>query len=152
MSLIIPNLFLSNVKKYEFKVEEDYEILIDIDVDCHNDYISLDKQNLIINKGYVWDGSSIPYKRLLRIMSLGIYNADRFCKKASLVHDALCQLMREGLLSKEYKEYADKVYRNMCIIGGLKSKRADIRYKALRKYGDKYIEKEKNPRNRIYEV
>ena len=146
----IPNLSFSRVKNYKFKVEEDdYCIFVDIDADCHNDYISLDKQNLTIKKGYLWDGSSVPFKKVFKLIG---WNSDKYCKKASLVHDAFCQLMREGLLSKSHKELVDKIYRNMTIVGGLNLKIADLRYWALRKFGDKYIEKEKNPRNKIYEV
>ncbi len=142
----------SHVKKWLFKLEADYEVAVDFDVDCDTGYISLDKQTLKIKKNYCWDGSSIPFKKILRFASLGIYNADRYCKEASLVHDAFCQLIREGLMSMSFKYKVDMYYRNMCILGGLSVKRADFRFEKLRKYGDKFVERDNRPRNKIYET
>lgn len=139
----------SLVRKYKYKLEADYTVGISIDHDCHSDYISLDKHNLILKKGYVWDGSSIPMKRFT---PKWLFDSDRFCKTASLVHDSLCQLMREELLPKQCKEQADIIYKGMCIEGGMSIWQAGLRYWCLRKFGDGGIEREKNPRNTIFEV
>ncbi len=139
----------SLVRKYKYKLEADYAITISIDHDCHNSYISLDKQELLLKKGYTWDGSSVPLKRFI---PKWLFDSDRYCKTASLVHDGLCQLMREGLLPKSRKEQADKIYKNMCMDGGMGKKQARLRFWALRKFGDGGIEKEKYPRNTIFEI
>ncbi len=139
----------SLVRKYKYKLEADYAITISIDHDCHNSYISLDKQKLLLKKGYVWDGSSVPLKRFI---PKWLFDSDKYCKTASLVHDSLCQLMREELLPKARKEQADKIYRNMCLDGGMGKRQANLRFWALRKFGDGGIEKEKYPRNMIFEI
>ena len=58
----------------------------------------------MIDKGYVWDGpsdSTIDTKDFMR---------------GSLVHDALCQLMRGGQLDgKTWREKADDVLESMCV-------------------------------------
>ena len=147
----------SETKGYKYILREDFRIKIPglADVQCHNDFISLDHGNLIIKDGYAWDGSSIPLKKYIRwiglTLTLGIIDvdADKFCKTASLVHDAFCQLMREGLLDKKHKAYVDKFYMYMCMAGGMGKRQARLRYKCLRKFGDPGIEKRKNPRGKI---
>ena len=117
-----------------------------------NRYMSmLDDGMLLVKAGYAWDGSSIPHKKLFRFISLGFYDPDKYCKIASLIHDALCQAMREGLLPAEFKLAADVLYCEMCLEGGMSQEQANRRYWALRKYGDVGIKPEKNPRNKIYE-
>ena len=133
-------------KGYKYLLVEDEKREVDIYINCHNDYISLDEGVLIIKEGYAWDGSSIPLKKY---MPKWIWDSDKYCKIASLVHDALCQLMREGLLPKTYKYIADAIYQRMCIEGGMGKRQAGWRFWALRKFGNAGIKKEKNPRGQI---
>jgi hypothetical protein len=144
----------SLTKHYKFKLEENEVIQTDIEGrPFATRWMRLGMEGkLTVLKGYCHDGSSIPFKRTLRVLSLWIYDADRYCKEASLGHDALCQAIREGNLPKHLKEYVDSLYRSMCIVGGLPKRRANARYKALRKAGDLGITPEKNPRNRIYDT
>ena len=131
---------------YKYKLAEDEKVFVDIFVDCHNDYISLDKGILIIKRGYAWDGSSIPLKSFYK----WILDSDKYCKEASLVHDAGCQLMREGLMPKTLKDKIDRAYQQRCIQGGMGKRQAGLRYWAISKFGKRYIEKRKIPRNKIY--
>ncbi|HDY87690.1 MAG TPA: hypothetical protein ENH82_06165 [bacterium] len=117
-----------------------------------NSFVSIEHGTLTLEFAYCWNGSSIPLKKLFRVLSLWMYDADRYCKIASLAHDGLCQLIREGFLHRKYKPYIDRLYRDMCIEGGLPKWRADKRYQALRKAGDIGITPEKNPRGKIFEV
>ena len=56
--------------------------------------------------------------------------------RASLVHDALYQLMRhEELSSRVYRKAADKLFKAMCKEDGVSNLRASAYYKALRKFG-----------------
>jgi hypothetical protein len=110
-----------------------------------NNYISLDHGTLILKENYAWDGSSIPLKKYFK----WIWDSDKYCKTASLVHDAFCQLMREDLLDKKYKRYVDGFYKYMCMLGGMGKRQANLRYWFLRKFGDKGIQKRKNPRGQI---
>ena len=137
----------SKTKGYKFKLEADEKVLVDIPANCHNDYISLDQGVLIIKFSYAWDGSTIPLKKWFS----WLYDFDKYCKMASLVHDSLCQLMREDLLDKKHKELIDSIYRDMCIKGGLSKRNADRRYKCLRKYGDPYI-RNIDKRNEIFTI
>ena len=138
----------SKVKGYKYKLREVEHIRIPgVPVSAANEYISLDNELLTIKYGYLWDGSSVPFKKRFR----WIWDADRYCKTASLVHDAFCQLFREGLLDKKYKEYIDGFYKYMCMEAGMSKWQADLRYWFLRKYGDRYIEKS-DPRCKIFET
>jgi hypothetical protein len=56
--------------------------------------------------------------------------------RASLVHDALYQLMRNGELNaRTTRKAADKIFREICKQDGVSSFRANLYYKALRQYG-----------------
>ena len=73
-------------------------------MDLKTDGIALDQNGvLIIHKGYPWDGASGPAFDSKAVM------------RASLVHDALYQLMREGLLGQDWRARADlelqKIYK-----------------------------------------
>jgi len=144
----------SRTKHFKYKLEEREVVQTCITgYSFRTPYISMFLDGrLSIHKGYAWDGSSVPFKRTFRILSLGWYDADKYCKEASLVHDALCQAMREGLITKKNKSTADSLYYDMCIAGGMSRRQALRRWRALRKFGDSGIQPEKNPRNKIYDT
>jgi len=122
----------------------------------------LDNGQLFVQAGYAWDGSSIPHKGKIRALSYlnplvwvrikDAYDADKYCKTASLIHDALCQAMRERLLPSRFKLRADTLYREMCMEGGMSKRQAERRYNVVHKFGLRGIVPEKNPRNKIYDT
>ena len=112
---------------YKYQLAESYEISISIQP-SHNiitDFITLDTQgNLVVKKGYAWDGPSGPVKDTDENM------------RASLVHDALYQLMRnDELKSRTHRKTADKEFKRICLEDGVSRLRASVYYKALRKFG-----------------
>lgn len=134
--------------KYELMAAEKIKVeLPDITLlnNAINPYIRLRNGVLTVKKHYAWDGSSIPFKKYYK----WLWDSDKYCKIASLFHDALSQLMREDLLSKKYKAYIDFLYKNMLIEGGMNKWQANLRYWFLRKFGNAGIQKRKNPRGRI---
>ena len=84
---------------YRYQLQEGYSLVISIRpaAAVANDYIALDPQGVLrIAKGYAWDGPSGPTLDTRNFM------------RGSLVHDALYQLMREGLLDHTiHREAAD---------------------------------------------
>ena len=144
------------ISKYKYQLMDREEFKVDLPDIFEGttqalSYLGLKDGVLSIEKWYAWDGSSIPLKKTLRFLSLGLYDADKHCKTASLVHDALCQLIREELLGKKYKEEVDGIYKYMCLMGGMSEWQADLRYWALRKFGDPFIQKRENPKGQIFE-
>ena len=95
---------------------------------------------LAIFKGYAWDGASGPTFD------------DKTNMRASLVHDALYQLMREKLLDRKHRKYADELFRDICIEDGMGKFRAWYYYQAVRIFGAKTSLPEKNKRGQIIEV
>ena len=78
---------------------------------------------LLIRKGYAWDGATVA--------------SDIHFIRASLVHDALYQLIREELLTVEdARLQADKLMRRMCIADGMWKIRAWWVYRAVRFGGE----------------
>ena len=92
-------------------------------------YIELDMLNrrLIIKPGYAWDGVSAGFNTKTN-------------KRASLAHDALYQLIREGLLPLELKDWADRSFRQICIEDGMCEFRANYSYQAVKRFGAKHCD------------
>ena len=112
---------------YKYQLASEYRIKITIlpTEDIATDFIDLNVDGeLKVKNSYAWDGPSGPVidtKENLR---------------ASLVHDALYQLMRlEKLKSRTYRKTADKIFRNICKKDGVSSVTANIYYNALRRFG-----------------
>ncbi len=76
---------------------------------------------LTISKGYAWDGAS------------GAWDTKTFMR-GSLVHDALCQLINEGLLPKHCQEEADNLLKEICLEDGMNPIRAWWVHRAVRRY------------------
>ena len=88
------------------------------------EYIALDDNgDLTIRAGYAWDGASGP----------AIQTQDSM--RASLIHDAYYQLIRQGYVDMSYREQADSAYRRVCIEDGMPHPRAQAHYIALRMFG-----------------
>lgn len=108
--------YISYKKGYKYQLVEKYstEIPIEPDSDIESDYIVLStKGNIIIKKGYAWDGPSCPTIDTLNFM------------RGSLVHDALYQLMREEMLEKYmYRKPVDQLLQKMCKEDGMTPIRA----------------------------
>jgi hypothetical protein len=77
---------------------------------------------LTANDGYAWDGvtSAFDTKASLR---------------ASLVHDVLYQLIREGKLPSSMKKDADEEFYRICVQDGVWSVRAKYMWLAVRLFG-----------------
>lgn len=87
-------------------------------------YITLNKNGiLVISPGYAWDGPSGP-----------TYDSKSYMV-AALVHDALYQLMRMGLLSVIWRAYIDNMFYHMCLDDGMWRWRAYLAYRAVRRFG-----------------
>lgn len=92
--------------------------------DIETRFIVLRKNGfLLIETGYAWDGPSGPTIDTSNFM------------KASLIHDALYQLIRQGHLSFSYRGIADKELHRICLEDGMCKFRANYIYKAVCKHG-----------------
>ena len=113
--------------EYKHQLASEYRIKIPIlpAEDIVTDFIDLQGDGeLTVKKGYAWDGPSGPIIDTKENM------------RASLVHDALYQLMRkEELSTRTHRKAADELFRGICKDDGVSSLTANVYYKALRKYG-----------------
>lgn len=107
---------------------------IKIDVVAINNYLTLTDGILHIKSHYAWDGASGPAIDTKNFM------------RGSVVHDALYQLMRQGLLDKKYRKAADMALRRICIKNGMGKLRAAWVYMAVRTFGG-FTLKNKRPKN-----
>lgn len=115
-------------KGYRYQLHETYIESIEIKPlnDIITEFIELTYEgNLIIKRGYAWDGPSGPTIRTKNFM------------RGSLVHDALYQLMREKYLDHNlYRKVADMILRRIIIKDGMSSVRALWVYYAVRLFAD----------------
>ncbi|MHC4377405.1 MAG: hypothetical protein ACYS26_12465 [Planctomycetota bacterium] len=82
---------------------------------------------LTIRAGYAWNGPSGPAIDTRDFM------------RASLVHDALYQLMRAGELDhRDWRAWADRVLRDLVIADGMSSVRASWVHATARWFGARY--------------
>lgn len=89
-----------------------------------NDFVHLTGEGrLTIRRGYAWDGPSGPTLDTRSFM------------RGSLVHDALYQLMREGLLDGTFREPADRLLQKLCLDDGMPAWRAAYVYRMVRWFG-----------------
>lgn len=114
---------------YKYQLAENYTIKTTIKPkkDIESQFIDMNKDGtLSIKSGYAWDGTSGP------IID------DNHNQRASLVHDALYQLMRQKKLSPRsaYKDKADRLFQKLCKQDGVLSPLADLYYQSLKRYGD----------------
>jgi len=115
-------------KGYKYQLAETYSVYVDIKPEKNvlAEYVQLFTDGLlIIQKGYAWDGASGPTWD------------DKSNMRASLVHDALYQLMRLELLPQSCKKQADRELQKAMIEDGAFKIRAWYYYKAVEMAGGK---------------
>lgn len=140
------------LKGYEVELYKDEMFSVGMPDTEGNEYVSIKDGVLKCKKGYAWDGSSVPFKKILRVLSFGLYKADRYSMMASLAHDALYQLFREKHSSVLWREDADWLYYDLCIEGGMSRRQANWRLEAVRKFAEKSSRARKNPRGKVVEI
>ena len=112
-------------KGYKYQLAEQYQVGVGIFLKraIVTDFIELGTNGVItIKAGYAWDGPSGPTVDTKSFM------------RGSLVHDALYQLMRMGLLPQAYREPADKLLRQHCREDGMYGWRVWYVFKSVRKF------------------
>lgn len=114
-----------NLSRWKYQLMEDHVADIPVHgIVFENDFIALEKGMLLIRKGYCWDGASGPTFDTLSTM------------RASLVHDALYQLIREGVIGMPFRRFADKLFYKMLREDGMGRLRAWYFYRAVRQFGE----------------
>jgi hypothetical protein len=115
---------------YRYQLEEDFQLLTDLRPlqPGGNRWASLDDLGILrISAGYAWDGASGP-----------AVNTKNFVR-GSLVHDALYQLIRAGVLQYEDRKRADEILREIVLEDGMWHLRAWWVYTAVRLFGGSFM-------------
>ncbi len=110
---------------YKYRLLEDYAI----DLDGLNDfkvkmkYVAVSNGVLKMKKGYAWDGPS----------GIAVDTVD--FQRASLVHDAMYQMIRERQLPGKMRKVADHTLYQIAVEDGMPEWRARYAYVAVRLVG-----------------
>lgn len=113
---------------YKHQLSQDYTIKTNLKPKRLIDtkFINLDLTGqLTVKEGYAWDGASGPVIDTSANL------------RASLVHDALYQLMRQNHLKprSDYKDKADRLFKDLCKEDGVPSALAQFYYEGLKRFG-----------------
>ncbi len=110
--------------KYSLYGELFYDTGLKGDKGYNGSYLSLSPNGqLRIKHGYCWDGPSGPAIDSRNFM------------RGSLIHDALYQLIREGVLCNTDRKRADRILREVCLQDGMSKLRAWWVYRGVRTGG-----------------
>lgn len=125
------------IRRYKYQLREDFRYDVGRafpDGPIQNEFIHLSPEGVLtIRTYYAWDGVSGPVIDTQANL------------KASLVHDALYQLMREGRLDPaEYREWSDRLFMEMCRKGGVMDLFARLYFKGLTWFGAKNAKPREN--------
>lgn len=109
------------IKQYKYRLAEkiSYDLGFNTNMDHICRWFRLSDDKLTVYKGYCWNGSNVVQDTKMSL-------------EASLVHDVLCQLIAQRLLPERFLPKANKLYRDMCIRGGMSKIRANMRYLGLK--------------------
>lgn len=123
---------------YRYRLTEKFSIQtkIKVDVDSKSqldNFIAFNKEGVLtVFENFCWDGLSGP--------TLNFSHT----QKASLVHDALYQLMEEGKLPQSARLAADKEFYHLLLSSGVAKMYCWYLYAGVRLFG-KYYSKRKKP-------
>ena len=113
---------------YKYQLKAQYTMIVDIKpvVAIRLEYVQLECDGrLTITTSYAWDGPSGPTVDTKSFM------------RASLVHDALYQLMREGGLDRlAWRDVADRTLQQICLEDGMWPAFAWIAYQGVRLFAN----------------
>ncbi|CAM4186122.1 DUF1353 domain-containing protein [Vibrio neonatus] len=124
---------------YKYQLAEQFVIKLEVfpPQAIEMEFISLNLDGwLTIRSGYAWDGPSGPVVDTTQNM------------RASLVHDALYQLLRCEYLPATAKDTADKIFEQLCINDGVNEFTAHMYYLGL-KLGGKPASDPRNQKPRL---
>jgi len=103
-------------KGYKYQTQRNYTVWVGI-LPVHEvvtDWLHLQNGYLTISKGYAFDGPSGPT----------FDTGDSL--RGALVHDALYQLMRLGLIPESYRGQSDDLLHEICVEDGMPHIRAEM--------------------------
>ena len=122
-------------KGYKYQVTRPFYHKLSINpfVEYLGRYYSLSMEGVLtVHIGYAWDGSSGP--------TLDTKNQFR----ASAVHDALCQLIEEGIIKESFRDSAHKIFYDILIEDKMNKIRAKLWLYCLKKFNKTYSQTRKN--------
>lgn len=115
-----------DLRAWKYELMETYQLYVGIHPEkaIHTELLDLATTGfLTIHRDYAWDGPSGPAIDTKNFM------------RGSLVHDALYNLVRMGLLPERYRSEADKVLRRLCREDGMSALRSAWVYHSVRTFG-----------------
>lgn len=116
--------YYRKLKSWKYELVRDFIVHTSITGYCNHTISTrfidlLPNGSLRIRAGYAWDGPSGP-----------TFDTPSFMR-GSLIHDALYQLIRLGLLPKSARRMADTLLREVCLIDGMSRFRAWYVYQGV---------------------
>jgi len=116
---------LHNDPENKYQLTKDYNLFIKqlLRKEVKSEFINIIEGNLHIKAGYKWNGPSGPAVDTVDFL------------RASLVHDAFYDLIRQRKLPYRYKYLADRLLRNIAREDGMSHFRSNYSYLAVFVFG-----------------
>lgn len=112
-----------DISQYKYQLIEDITIPVSVNAGVTAGLIELKPYSLTIRAGYLWDGASGP-----------TIDCDE-SMLASLMHDAMYQLLRHGYISQDHKDTTDLDFHKILLDAGMMELRSDLYYKGVKYFG-----------------
>ena len=124
-------IYYQRLPRWKYRLESKYQVSVGFyeqKAERGNEFVWLDHGFLTISEGYAWDGPSGPVLHT------------RTWMRASLVHDALYQLIREDHLPREMRKVVDDLMYAHLLEDGMGRFRAWYSYRGVRLFGGRAAE------------
>jgi len=125
----VPQIQFESLCKYKYRLLADLVLQTNLrGYYARTEYVEIrDNGELVLRKGYAWDGPSGPTIDTASAM------------RGSAGHDALYQLISLRALPASCREHADQDLRTWCMEDGMSKFRADYWYDAVRAFGGAHV-------------
>jgi hypothetical protein len=132
VTVVAMKIVYRSLRRYKYQLLESYRLYIPWlpRLLYRGRFLAIDGGVLIVAAGYAWDGASGPTWD----------SGDSM--RASLVHDAIYQLIRQGILPKSVRRPADGLMRRICIEDGMWRWRALLWWAGVRGFGWMHVKPE----------
>jgi hypothetical protein len=118
------------IDRWKYKTCEEYKVYVGLMFggNVNHPYVKISKGYIEIKEGYMWDGATFcpDFMEIIR---------------GSLVHDALYQMIREGLIRQDRRKKADELLASICVEDGMSQILASIVYFAVRLFAGYAVKK-----------
>ena len=128
-----------NLKAYKYELLEDEKFVCAIPKEISTGYANIHNYIITAITRYAWNGITGWPKWL---------KEPKCSRRATLIHDAIYQMIKEGLLGMYWRKTADLIFKRICIEDGMWKWTAWLFYYIVRLFGGVLIRLKRIQKNK----